>query len=243
MVAPVTQGPPQANQADTQLAPQALQAMQQFVQALRSDPQTAPLVATLGALLQSSPDMPRKLVGLLMDQGPQVLLQLLQQAAQQGVGQGGGQPAPPQAAPPPPPAPPRNDGPPPPGAMAPPQQGPPPPPQPPPPPPQDPQAREHLLAELRPELSRVFRALNPDQQAQVLGLFAQRGIGAVEGLLGQLLAARQQTGPGVPSNAPGRKRDGPDYPGAQKPKKKRSKATPAFELRPRRLADLRARPG
>jgi hypothetical protein len=238
MVAPVTQGPPQAppgspgGQAPG-LAPQALQAMQQFVQALRADPQTAPLLPTLVALLQSSPDMPRKLIGLLLDQGPQVLLQLLQQAAQSGVGQQGG---PPPGQPPPPP---RNDGPPPsapggppPGAMAPPQQGPPPPMQPPPPPPQDPQAREHLLSELRPELSRVFRALNPDQQSQVLQLFAQRGIGAVEGLLGQLLAARQQTGPGVPSNAPGRKQDGPDYPGATKLKKKRSKATPAFELRP-----------
>jgi len=239
MVAPVTQGPPQAPPGGPQgpagqapgLAPQVAQALQQFVQALQqAGPPGAPLLRALAAILQSAPDMPRKLGGLLLDQGPQALVQLLQQAAQNGVGQTqGGPPAPPP--PPPGPPPPRNDGPPPPGAMAPPQQGPPPAPQPP-PPPQDPQAREHLLAELQPALTRVFRALNPDQQAQVLQLFAQRGIGAVEGLLSQLLAARQQTGPGTPSPATQRKQDGPDYGGAQKPKKKRSKTTPAFDLRP-----------
>lgn len=220
MVAPVTQGPPQMappgqgppQGGATALAPQAVQAMQQFVQALRANPQTAPLLPTLVALLQSSPDMPRKLVGLLMDQGPQILLQLLQQAQAQGVGRPPA-PPPPQAGPPMV----RNDGPPPPPPQA--SQAP-------------PQLREHLLAELPSNLARVFQALSPQQQDQTIMLMQQRGVGAVENLLGQLLAARSQQGPGVPSQAPQRKQDGPDYGGAQKPKKKRGKATPSFELRP-----------
>lgn len=236
MVAPVTQGPPQAPPPGApgpaqQLAPQVVQALQQFVGALRQmGPQGAPLLQTLVALLQSAPDMPRKLGGLLLDQGPQALLGLLQQATQARLASQANPPAP------------RNDGPPPPGAVAPAppppappaQAGPPPgPPGPPPggPPPQG-NPREQLLAELPPQLARVFQALNPQQQDQVIGLMQQRGIGAVEGLLGQLLAARQQSGPGAPSPAVGRKQEGPDYPGAQKPKKKRAKATPAFELRP-----------
>lgn len=246
MVAPVTQGPPQqapiggAPPANA-LSPQVAQALQQFVQRLQGIPQAAPLLRAFVALVRSAPDMARKLGGLLTDQGPEALLSLLQRAAQDGIGQTQGQP--PQAA-----APPRNDSPPPPGAMAPPQQGPPagPPPVPPgtggpmapqqqgapPPQPQQVMSREHLLAELPPNLARVFQQLNPDQQQQVLGLAAAQGIGRVEALLGQLLASRSQQGPGQPSNATRRKDEQGNLPGAQRPKKKRAKSTPAFELRP-----------
>jgi hypothetical protein len=216
------------------------QALQQFVQRLQGIPEAAPLLRAFVALVRSDPAMPRRLGGLLLDQGPEALLRLLTQAVQSGVGQtqGGppGQPTPTNAAGPPQPIPAQG---PPPGMMAPPQQGPPAgppqqgmPPQGGPPPGAAPMSREHLLAELPPDLARVFQQLNPQQQQQVLGLASERGIGAVENLLRQLIAARSQSGPGQPSNAVARKEQQGNLPGAQKPKKKRAKSTPSFELRP-----------
>jgi hypothetical protein len=247
--------PPGANGAPgpQQFPQQAKAALLDLMKELRANPQLRPLADTLMQVAQADPNMLRQIGMMLLDRGPQMVLQLLAQMtarrmqAQQQSGQAG----------------PRNDGPPPPGAAAPPQQGPPPPAQvnagpppgavvpapaasPPGPPPGPPQAggpvMEELLSELPPQLARIVRGrLNDQQRAQLLALYQQRGIGAVEALLQQVAASMGGTSP--QSQAPGRKQAQPGQPGAQVKKKKRAKTTPNFELRPLPVAQMKARWG
>jgi hypothetical protein len=220
MVAPAVQAAPQQG-PPLELSPQVQQALVAFLRQLQANPQTAPLVGTLVRAARADPNFLRQVGGLLLDRGPEIVVRLLTDMARRMP------PPPPQGPPPGPPA------------APPPLPGPPPvaaprglPPQGPPPPPPDQITRDELLGELPPDLARVFRQLNPQQQAQVVQLANARGMQAVVALLRQLIAAQsaQNQRPQTP-NAVTRKEEQGDLPGARR-KKRRAKSTPSFELRP-----------
>lgn len=245
---PAPQGAPtgQVNPQQGLIPPQAKQALLQFFeqlrQAARQNPQLRPVVDTFGQVAQSDPNMLRQMGMLLLDRGPQALLQVLVAMTQRRLAAQGGQAGGTQG-------PPRVEGGPPPGAAGP--AGPPgSSPQNPAPVPQGPPqgapgpmqtpgspaggdgagSLTELLSELPPDLARFVRGLNPQQQQTVLQAYQQRGLGAVEALLRQVMTAMRGTpeSPARPNSV--RRQEEQGLP--QRKKKKRAKSTPSFELDP-----------